>query len=122
MFLHRRLAKTAVEFAGGTIPEGGRVMMGLGPAGRDGERFDDPDRFDVSRPGAADHLAFGKGAHLCLGAPLARLEIRIVLELLTEHTPSVELVPDQRFDYVPNALFRGLQRLWVAPRGGPAGR
>ena len=122
VFLHRRCAKTTVEFAGGTIPEGGRVMMGLGPAGRDVERFDDPDRFDVSRPDAADHLAFGKGAHLCLGAPLARLELRIVLELLAVHTPAIDLVPDQRFEYVPNALFRGLRRLWVVPRGSAAGR
>lgn len=117
VFLHRRMAKTDVEFDGGTVPEGGKVFMGLGLAGRDPEHFADPDTFDVARENAAEHLGFGKGAHLCLGAPLARLEIRIVLDLLTTLTPQMELVPDQTFEYVPNALFRGLQRLYVAPRG-----
>ena len=67
------------------------------------------------RENAELHLAFGKGPHFCLGAALGRLEVRIVLELLTEHTPDIELVPDQEFAYSPNALFRGLQALMVAP-------
>ncbi|MGD9701290.1 MAG: cytochrome P450 [Acidimicrobiia bacterium] len=122
VLLHRRLAKTDVEFAAATVPAGGKVFMGLGPSGRDPEAFADPDAFDVTRSDAGEHLAFGKGAHLCLGAPLARLELRIVLELLTELLPGIELMPDQSFDYVPNALFRGLQQLHVAPRGLPAVR
>jgi cytochrome P450 len=117
VFLHRRLAKCEVQFGDATIPEGGKVFMGLSPAGRDPEHFADPDTFDVLRDNAKDQLAFGKGAHLCLGAPLARLEMRIVFELLGEYTPNMELVPEQPFEYVPNALFRGLTELHVAPKG-----
>ena len=71
----------------------------------------------MARENAELHLAFGKGAHLCLGAPLARIEVRIVLDLLRELTPNIALVADQEFIYSPNALFRGLQRLMVAPQG-----
>jgi cytochrome P450 len=116
VFLHRRLAKTDVAFEGGTIPEGGKVFMGLGPAGRDPQHFEDADHFDITRENANQHFAFGKGAHLCLGAPLARLEIRIVLELLIELAPDIRLVPDQELEYIPNALFRGLRHLLVNPR------
>ena len=62
-------------------------------------------------------MSFGKGPHYCLGAPLGRLEVQIVLELLTERTPAMELVPEQAFSYSPNALFRGLHKLMVAPQG-----
>ena len=59
-------------------------------------------------------------AHLCLGAPLGRLETQITLELLTTMTPDMELVADQDLQYSPNALFRGLQSLMVAPLGTAA--
>ena len=62
-------------------------------------------------------MSFGKGAHLCLGAPLGRLVTAITLELLTTITPDIELVPNQTITYSPNALFRGLTSLLVAPRG-----
>jgi cytochrome P450 len=114
---HRRLAKVDVEVGGITIPAGSKVMLGFASADRDPALFDDPDEFDVSRDNAELHLAFGKGAHLCLGAPLARVEVRIVLELLSELTPHIALIPEQDFACTPNALFRGLQRLLVAPMG-----
>jgi cytochrome P450 len=114
---HRRVAKVDVEVGGVLVPAGGRVMMCFGSAGHDPDLFTDPESFAVDRTDAEAHLAFGKGAHLCLGAPLARLELRIVLELLTELTPDLDLVPDQSIEYIPNALFRGLKSLRVAPRG-----
>ena len=114
---HRRLAKVDVEIGGITIPAGSKVMLGFASAGRDADTFPDPESFDVSRDNANLHLQFGKGAHLCLGAPLGRLETRITLELLTELTPNIDLVAEQDFSYTPNALFRGLERLYVAPRG-----
>ena len=92
-------------------------MMCFASADRDPSHFDDPDAFRVDREDAELHLAFGKGPHLCLGAPLGRLETRIVLELLTTMTPDIELVPDQVIEYSPNALFRGLKALMLAPRG-----
>jgi len=114
---HRRVAKVDTEIGGFEIPAGGKIMMCFASADHDPRHFDDPDAFLVDREDAELHMAFGKGTHYCLGAPLGRLEVRIVLELLTEHTPAMELVPDQTFSYSPNALFRGMQSLMVAPRG-----
>jgi len=112
---HRRVAKVDVMIGGITIPAGGRVMLGFASAGRDATIFDNPDHFDVTRENAELHLEFGKGPHLCLGAPLGRLETRITLELLTEMCPNLSLVPEQTFEYSPNALFRGLKQLMVRP-------
>jgi cytochrome P450 len=117
---HRRTARVDIEIGGITIPAGSRVMLGFASSDRDPAAFPDPDEFDVSRENAELHLEFGKGAHLCLGIALGRLETRIALELLGALTPDIELVPDQEYHYSPNALFRGLQQLWVAPRGNPA--
>ncbi len=114
---HRRVAKVDTEIGGCPIPAAGRVFMCFASASHDPRHFDDPDSFLVEREEAELHMSFGKGPHYCLGAPLGRLEVQIVLELLTEHTPAIELVPDQAFSYSPNALFRGLHKLLVAPRG-----
>jgi cytochrome P450 len=115
---HRRIAKVDTQIGGVDIPAGARIMLCLAGADRDPAQFGaDADAFRIDRPDAGMHLAFGKGAHLCLGAPLARLETQITLELLTTATPEMEVVPDQEFAYSPNALFRGLSALRVAPRG-----
>ena len=115
---HRRIAKVDTEVGGVPIPAGAKVMMCFASADHDPAQFgDDSDAFRVDRADAEMHLAFGKGAHLCLGAPLGRLETRISLELLTTMVPEIELVPDQEITYSPNALFRGLKALLVVPRG-----
>jgi cytochrome P450 len=115
---HRRVAKTDTEVGGIAIPAGGKVMMSFASAGHDPEHFGpDADRFRIDRTEAEMHLAFGKGPHLCLGAPLGRLEIQLTLELLTTLTPDLHLVPDQEIAYIPNALFRGLESLLVSPQG-----
>jgi cytochrome P450 len=114
---HRRVAKVDTTVGGVEIPAGAKVMMCFASADHDPAQFDDPDVFDVGRENAELHLAFGKGPHFCLGAALGRLEVRIVLDLLTQHTPDIALVPGQTFEYSPNALFRGLKALMVAPQG-----
>ena len=115
---HRRIAKVDTVVGGFAIPAGSKVMMAFASADHDPALFgDDADDFKVDRPDAELHLAFGKGPHLCLGAPLGRLEARLSLELLTTMVPDIELVPDQAIEYSPNALFRGLKALFVAPRG-----
>jgi cytochrome P450 len=88
-------------------------MLSLGSANRDPAQFPDPDMFDVRRGNARDHLAFGVGIHFCLGAPLARIEVRTVLELLTARAPDLELVPGQAYDFPPNMSFRGPRQLWL---------
>jgi len=115
---HRRTAKIDTTVGGVPIPAGARVMMCFASADHDPAHFGaDADEFQVERADAEMHLAFGKGAHLCLGAPLGRLETQISLELLTSMTPDIELVAGQDIAYSPNALFRGLRSLLVAPRG-----
>jgi cytochrome P450 len=114
---HRRVAKVDTEIGGVLIPAGGKIMMCFAAAAHDPRHFEDPEHFDVARENAELHLAFGKGPHYCLGAPLGRVETRIVLDLLTTLTPNMELVPDQDYEYSPNALFRGMRALLVAPAG-----
>jgi cytochrome P450 len=85
-----RVTTRDVELHGRTIPAGKRVALIFGAANRDERRWNDPDSFDVSRP-ARRNLAFGEGIHHCLGAPLARLEGRVVLEELLRSMPEFSL-------------------------------
>jgi len=115
---HRRIAKVDTSIGGVQLPAGAKVLMCFASADHDPTEFGaDADEFRVARADAERHLAFGKGAHLCLGAPLGRLETQISLELLTTMTPDIDLVPGQDIAYSPNALFRGVQSLLVAPTG-----
>jgi cytochrome P450 len=114
----RRVAKEAVELGGATIPAGGKIALLLGSANHDEAHFVQPDRFDIAREDARDHLAFGKGIHFCIGAALGRLEIRIALERLAQRLPGLRLTPGQRIEYVPTISFRGPKQLlieWDAP-------
>jgi cytochrome P450 len=112
---HRRLVARDTHIGGVPVPAGAKLVLLFASAGRDADHFARPDEFDVHRSNAGEHLAFGKGVHFCLGAPLARLELQIVLELLTELTPAMRLVEGQTFEYSANALFRSLRHLLVAP-------
>ena len=86
----RFVAEADVEFHGHTVPAGSALLLMLASSNRDERQFDDPDRFDIHRkPGS--HLTFGRGAHFCLGAPLARLEGRIALEEVLKRFPKWEV-------------------------------
>lgn len=79
-----------VEFHGQTVPAGSALLLMLASANRDERQFDEPDRFDIHRrPGG--HLTFGRGAHFCLGAPLARLEGRVALEEVLKRFPKWDI-------------------------------
>jgi len=86
----RRTATRDVVLAGRQIREGDSVCLWYGSANRDETMFEDPDRFDVGRT-PNEHLGFGIGPHFCLGANLARLEIRIMFERLLERLPDIQL-------------------------------
>jgi cytochrome P450 len=106
-----RLALEDVDIGGVTIPKGAKVMLHYGAANRDEAYFGDPDAFDVHRREADKHLAFGKGIHFCLGAPLARLEMRIALPMLFERLPNLRLRGERPFERAQIFFARGLSRL-----------
>jgi cytochrome P450 len=109
----RRVTTRPVTLAGANLPAGGRLFLWLAAAGRDEAAFDRPAEFDVHRPDAGHHLAFGKGLHYCLGANLGRLEAQIVVAELARRYPRLRLVPDQPLSFHPNISFRGPQVLLV---------
>jgi hypothetical protein len=118
----RRRAKLDVDVSGTVIPKDSVVLMLFFSANHDPRRFERPDVFDIRRPDARNHLTFGKGTHFCAGAPLARMEMKIVLENLIEKAPHIRLVPDQTFSYLPNISQRGPHGLLVdlSPERVPA--
>jgi cytochrome P450 len=101
----RRLAKTDVTIGDVTIPAGAKVLLLLGSANRDPSHFEAPDLLEPERENARAHLTFGFGEHLCLGAPLARMEGRIVLEELVDQLDAPRL-PSQELAFIPSLLFR----------------
>ena len=114
IFAWRRIATRDAEIGGVAVPAGAKILLLLGSGNRDDAAFPDGERFDIERADAKRHLAFGNGAHFCMGAPLARLEMRIVLEELTRRLPGMRLVEGQDWQYVPTLTFRGVQKLRVA--------
>ncbi|MBT4690975.1 MAG: cytochrome P450 [Rhodospirillaceae bacterium] len=113
----RRVALEDTELAGYKIPAGTQMFLSLGSANHDESLFDDPGTFDIHRTNARAHISFGRGIHFCLGNRLAMLEATIALETLTRELPSLALVADQSFSYVPNFTFRGPDELWLTWRG-----
>ncbi|WP_305786663.1 cytochrome P450 [Symbioplanes lichenis] len=93
--LTERFTSVDTTVAGVGIPAGSEIVLFLGAANRDPDRFPDPDRFDEDRPGNAP-LSFGAGAHYCLGAPLARLEAQIALPALVRRFPRMEAAGEPR--------------------------
>jgi cytochrome P450 len=85
-----RAALEDVELAGVRIPAGTMVIANTGAANRDPAVYDDPDVLDITRTGAPTLLTFGGGLHYCLGAHLARLEMRVVLEELLGRFAGIE--------------------------------
>ena len=108
-----RLATEDVEIAGVKIPEGSRVAVMYGAANRDPKVFPDPDRFDVRRANVKNHLAFGHGEHYCIGAGLARAELRIGFETLLERLRKPRLSARNDFAHHPSFILRGLKALHV---------
>jgi cytochrome P450 len=120
-----RLARSATTIGGVDVPAGATLMVCNGAANRDPRQFENPDTFDVDRPNARRHIAFGRGVHSCPGAPLARAETRVCLERILARTKQIRLSEAEhgpeggrRFDYVPTYILRGLTALHleVTPR------
>ncbi|MGX7596768.1 cytochrome P450 family protein [Planococcus plakortidis] len=112
-FSTSRWAAEDLEFGGKTIHRGDLVVVGLNAANHDPEQFDNPELFDIHREKSA-HLAFGKGIHFCLGAPLARLEGHIAIDGLLKRFPAMALaVPENELEWRPGMIVRGVRELPV---------
>jgi cytochrome P450 PksS len=108
-----RFAREDVSLGGTTIPRGAMVMAVLASANRDEKQFDEPDRLNLARDNNR-HLAFGLGAHFCLGAPLARLEGQIAINALLERMPKLKLaIPVKSLRWRTTPVLRGLESLPV---------
>src|SRR3954451_12404717 len=101
-----RVATRDYEIGGVTVRAGQQVVLMYPSANRDPAHFDDPERFDVTRK-PNDHIAFGLGTHFCLGAGLARLEIRVFFEEFVRRVAGVRLVGEP--EEMPNAFVFGLR-------------
>jgi len=122
LFTWRRVATERAEIGGVEVPAEAKLLLLIGSANHDPQVFDQPESFDLRRAGANQHLTFGRGIHYCFGAPLARMEITVMLEYLAARAPSLRLSPGASVEYPENICFRGPQELWLEwdkPEGDP---
>jgi cytochrome P450 len=101
-----RLATKDTEVGGVPIPAGSTVMLMLAAANRDEGRYPDPDSYDILRESPRPHISFGHGPHACLGTHLARLEMRVALNLLLDRLPNLRLDPDGDDPHIRGQVFR----------------
>lgn len=109
----RRKTLEDVEIAGVAVPRDARLLLFLASANRDEAMFADAEKLALQRQNARSHISFGFGAHFCLGAPLARLELKVILERLTQRIPDMRLRTPQDFSFVETVQFRGPKALHV---------
>lgn len=111
--LYRRTTRD-VTLGEVTIPREATVFIAFFAGNHDPAQFPDPERLDIERQNAASHVTFGHGIHYCIGAPLARLELRVVLEELPRTYPSLRLEPGQTPTPVPSFLLRSYREMVLA--------
>jgi cytochrome P450 len=108
--LVKRIPLRDTEIGRHRVDKGTMVWCLLGAANRDPEQFDDPNRLDLTREDV-HHLSFSEGAHHCLGAPLARLELQVVLSSVLERFPGIRLAAEP--EWRDNISFRAMARMPV---------
>ncbi|HET8709758.1 MAG TPA: cytochrome P450, partial [Spongiibacteraceae bacterium] len=113
-----RLARKNTAIGGVDIPAGTKVFVGIAAANRDPRRWQAPQELILGRDKIKEHLAFGRGAHVCAGAPLARVEVRIILERFLQYTSDIDLDAavhgprgNRSIDYEASFIIRGLASL-----------
>ncbi|MFD4351183.1 cytochrome P450 [Nocardia sp. NPDC058518] len=102
----RRRALRDTEIGGVAIPNGADILLLMGSANRDESRFADGESFDIARPNAREHLAFGFGIHYCLGNMLAKLQAKIALEEVARLVPGLRLADNAEIRFGDNLSFR----------------
>jgi len=115
-----RLALVDTEVGGFAVPAGTIVTVCLTGGNNDPRHFPEPDRFDIDRENVRDHMAFSRGAHFCLGAPLARLESKVAIERLLARLADIRISEEhhgppgaRRYRYEPTYTFRSLSDLHI---------
>lgn len=116
---HFRQVRSETELAGTGVPAGSAVLLMWGAANRDPAEYDRPDDVVLDRPTPRHHVAFGRGIHHCVGAPLARLEASLVLTRLLEMTDGIELDPGRPPRLDPSLMVRRLTSLPLRTRRRP---
>jgi cytochrome P450 len=113
-----RLSRVPTTVGGVDLPAGTTLMLLNAAANRDPRHFEEPSTFDPARPNARHHIAFGRGAHTCPGAPLARSETRIGIERLLDRTSEIRIservhgaAGARKYQYIPTFILRGLAQL-----------
>jgi cytochrome P450 len=107
----RWVLEEGVEIAGTAVPRGKVIAMLFGAANRDPRVFREPGRLDVGRPNASSHIGFGGGIHVCIGAPLARIELEAALRALVTRAPRLELAAEP--ERIPAFVIRGFRAVEV---------
>ncbi|MER7011091.1 cytochrome P450 [Saccharopolyspora sp. NPDC000359] len=105
-----RATTREVELGGRTIPADQMVLLWVAAANRDPRQFSDPDIFDITRD-PNPQIGFGRGIHFCLGAPLARLEGRVALNILLERFPDMRTDPTEAPEFIPSPVLTGVKKL-----------
>jgi cytochrome P450 len=109
-----RVAAEDIELNGEVLRKGQRIQLGIGAANHDPGEFDHPEQLDFTRP-KVNSLAFGYGAHFCMGSALAKMEAQVALSRLLDRMPNVELGTRQ-FEYRPLYFLRALKSLPIVIR------
>ena len=115
-----RLARRDTKIGDREVKAGTKVLVAISAANRDPRRWPEPEKFILNRPKIREHVAFGRGKHVCAGAPLARVEVRFILEKFLEYTSHIDLDEarhgppgNRRFAFDPSFIIRGLTDLHV---------
>lgn len=109
-----RFTKSEYELGGVTIPANSMVMLKYFSSNHDESMFEEPMKFDVTRANAKRHIAFGFGAHVCIGQHLSRLEMIIAWEEIFNKLDNFQLAgSDDELEYMPNILLRGLEEIAI---------
>jgi cytochrome P450 len=117
---HFRLARTTTSIGETEVPAGTIIMLLPGASNRDPRKFEDPHEFRHDRRNVREHVAFGRGAHSCPGAPLARAEARISMNRLLDRMANIRIseamhgtAEDRKYEYDPTFIMRGLSALHI---------
>lgn len=106
IFAWRRTAMKDAVIGGVDIPKDSHILLVMGSANRDPEMFENPDKFDIERENARNHLSFGFGIHYCIGNMLGKLQTRVALEELAAKLPNMKLKEGASAEYGDNLSFR----------------